>query len=237
MSRTAIFFATLCLFAQPASAQNSFLAPSGDATTVTLPPDFTTAPTFVPVKAIPAAQVMLGKFPVIFEKTSLSEIREKTNSSKIQVARGGVWDGELLLCYTMITDRGGERIWFTSDSVYGKAGGREDSKVLGMIATTLTGAVSIPRDCPLLKVSLQPVVLNGGISLGMSRDDVMRRLSPKAKLDNGQIRFDYDEPLKANDPAMKPSKATKGMRVGSALTVGFADDMLVTFSAQRITSN
>jgi hypothetical protein len=234
VSRAVLLAFALCLAAASASAQNTFI--QGQTPEITLPPDFAAAPTFVPVKAMPATEVRLGKLQVVFEKTTLAQVRDKVGGGFIEEAHGGTWDGELMLCYTQLDTDGGSRIWFTSDSIYGGAVG-ENSRVLGIIVTQLTGMIRIPRDCPILSHKLAPIVLNGGIAVGMKNADVLKRTAAKAQLGDGQFRFDYDEPLKANDSAVKLTKATKDFRVGSSLTVDFVNGVLRTFSAQRITAN
>ena len=111
-----------------------------------------------------------------FQVTSLDKVRAAVGGGVVQKVPGqGLFD---YLCYDLPS--AGERVWLAVTDEMGNEGDLVDS----VTVKPLQSSDPKSRTCPALPARFAPVIVDGGVRLGMSRKDIIRVLG-QPSLDTG----------------------------------------------------
>ena len=127
----------------------------------------------------PTTGISMGGFNVLYEKTTLGEIRNKVGSGVIK-HQGDAAESTYWLCYTTQE----ERVWILS----GEMGGSENA-VLNVEVES--GGFKSSQSCPMLPKAFQPVSFNNGLWVGTSEESVLKLLGRPSHTEDQWLSFDY----------------------------------------------
>ena len=127
--------------------------------------------------------VILGKLRVLFEKTTLDDVRRGTASGAIE-HRGDAAESIYWLCYSIVGH--GERIWIVS---HGEMGG--DRHAITGIRAQIVPEVRATPECPALPEGFRPVALDTGLWLGASVSEVRKRFDQPSHRSGARWSYDY----------------------------------------------
>ena len=127
----------------------------------------------------PTTGLSLGSYDVLYEKTTLGEIKNKIGSGIIK-HQGDAAESTYWLCYTSQK----ERIWVLS----GEMGGSNNA-VLNVAVES--GEFKASQDCPMLPNVFQPVSFVNGISLGITKESVVKPFGRPSHAEGPWLSFDY----------------------------------------------
>ncbi len=168
---------------------------------------------------VPAAGLNLGDFRVNFEGTGLFKIALAIPSGPLSES-GQEHYNRHWLCYTI--DQGErQRLWITSDYEFGGP----ELAALGVTATVLQEGEGATDDCPLLPPKYNPVLLDSGVWLGLSRWDLATKF-PSVRI-AGTTRPYFS--------SVRP--AGGDFEVGNFLVVEFRHDRIFRLWASQTTTN
>lgn len=140
----------------------------------------------------PTAGFRLGDFNILYEKTSLAEIKGKIGSGRID-HNGDAAESVYWICYTAQQ----ERIWIMS----GEMGGSENA-VLNVAVES--GKFEENTDCPVLPGHFQSISFDHGLRIGVTEKSTIEALGAPSHREGAWLSFDFAG--KEND-FCKPSGA------------------------------
>jgi hypothetical protein len=163
-----------------------------------------------------ATRFSLGAFAGRFEETRLGAIREAVGDGSIQ-HQGDAGGSIYWLCYR----RAQHRLWMVSG---GEIGGPDHlvTEIVEELTEKDTGASA---DCAIIPEKFAPVVFDGKLHLGMSRQQVITALGPPSKSDATQIVYSH------------AGKLANGFDETAWLILGFGADKLVSMRGGKTTTN
>jgi hypothetical protein len=196
-----------------------FAFPAGDGSAQTPPPPFDEhafehVPPTVPKRL--ATRFSLGGFVGRFEETRLGAIREAVGEGAIQ-HQGDAAGSLYWLCYR----RAQHRLWVLS---HGEMGG-PDHLVTEIVEELTENDGGASTDCAILPEKFSPVLLDGKLQLGMSRQEVARALGPPSKSEPPQSVYLHE------------GKLADGFDETAWLILGFREDKLVSMRGGKTTTN
>ncbi|HVG03051.1 MAG TPA: hypothetical protein VM842_09170 [Nitrospira sp.] len=162
-----------------------------------------------------ATRFSLGAFAGRLEETRLSAVRDAVGEGAIQ-HQGDAGDSLYWLCY----QRAQHRLWLSSGEISGP-----DHLVTEIVEELTETATETSTDCASLPEKFAPVVLNGKLHLGMSRQEIVKALGPPSKSDAAQIVYSYK------------GKLAKGFDETAWLILRLREDKLVSMRSLKTTTN
>ncbi|RXH09497.1 hypothetical protein EAS54_33410 [Bradyrhizobium guangzhouense] len=208
MARTKTLFLLLLLFAIPAH----------DCFAQTPPPPFDeqaferVPPTVV--KRL-ARRFSLGTFAGRFEETRLGAVSEAVGEGTIQ-HQGDAGGSIHWLCYR----RGQLRLWVVSSEM-----GGADHRVTEIVEELSETDAGASADCAVIPEKFSPVVFDGKLHLGMSRQEVVTALGPPSASDAAQMVYSH------------AGKLAHGFDETAWLILRFREDKLVSMRGGKATTN
>ena len=127
----------------------------------------------------PTIGISMGSFDVLYEKTTLGEIRDKIGSGVIK-HQGDAAESTYWLCYTTKE----ERVWVLS----GEMGGSKNA-VLNVAVES--GEFKSSQACPMLPNGFQPLSFDNGLWVGASEESVLKLLGRPSHTEDQWLSFDY----------------------------------------------
>ncbi|MBR0835295.1 hypothetical protein JQ612_19090 [Bradyrhizobium manausense] len=163
-----------------------------------------------------ATRFSLGSFAGRFEKTRLGAVREAVGQGTIQ-HQGDAGNSIYWLCYR----RAQHRLWVVSS---GEMGG-PDHLVTEIVEELTEKDAGASADCAVIPEKFSPVVFDGKLHLGMSRQEVIKALGPPSKSEAAQIVYSHQ------------GKLANGFDETAWLILGFGEDKLVSMRGGKTTTN
>jgi hypothetical protein len=163
-----------------------------------------------------ATRFALGAFAGRFEETPLGAVRKAVGEGTIQ--HQGDAEGSIYwLCYR----RAQHRLWVVSS---GEMGG-PDHRVTEIVEELTEKDTETSADCAIIAEKFAPVVFDGTLHLGMSRQEVITALGPPSKSDAAQMVYSH------------AGKLAHGFDETAWLILGFREDKLVSMRGGKTTTN
>lgn len=170
----------------------------------------------------PTSGITLGKFHVLFEKTTLAQV--KSAASAGEIANQGDAAGSISwLCYTISDRQDTGRLWITS----GEMGGR--NFVTGISARSLEN-MKPSVDCPLLPKNLQLISLDVPVWLGSSDSQLWKVLGQPSHAGNGWREYDFRTKVVDN------GKCEGGYDLINSLSTKSKKGKIIAIDAEQVTS-
>jgi hypothetical protein len=195
-----------------------FAIPANDCSAQTPPPPFDehaferVPPTVV--KRL-ATRFSLGAFAGRFEETPLGAVRKAVGEGTIQ-HQGDAAGSLHWLCYR----HGQNRLWVTS----GELGG-SDHRVTEIVEELTGKDTETPADCAIMPEKFAPLVFDGKLHLGMSRQEVVTALGPPSKSEAAQMVYSHH------------GKLADGFDETAWLILRFREEKLVSMRGGKTTTN
>lgn len=162
-----------------------------------------------------AIRFSLGAFAGRFEETRLDAVRDAVGAGTIQ-RRGDAGGSIYWLCYR----RAQHRLWLVSGEI-----GGPDHLVTEIVEELAGSDTAASTDCPVLPDRFSPVVFDGKLHLGMSRQAVAAALGPPSMSDAARTVYSHK------------GKLADGFDETAWLVLGFRDDRLVSMRGLKTTTN
>ena len=134
----------------------------------------------------PSTGLILGKYKVKYEETTLAMVIQATGLGKIE-EQGQTAEHSLWVCYSIDKPNQSEIVWILSD---GEMGGF-DHAITG-IGAKLIAPNENNHDCPVLPQSMQPVTFDNGIWLDERQSDVIKTLGIPSHQEKSWSSFNYE---------------------------------------------
>jgi len=201
-------FVLLLLFAIPAddcSAQTS-PPPLDEHALERVPPT---------VKKRLATGFSLGAFVGRFEETPLGAISKAVGEGTIQ-HQGDAAGSIHWLCY----QRAQHRLWVMSSEM-----GGQDHRVTDVVEELTEKDTAAATDCAIIPEKFSPVVFDGKLHLGMSRQEVIMALGPPSQSEAAQTVYSHE------------GKLANGFDETAWLILRFREDKLMSMRAGKTTTN
>jgi len=181
---------------------------------------------------MPASRLRLGALDIVLEETTLAQVQAALAAGRI-AERGDAGDHILWLCYTVEGEHARQRLWLVSS---GELGGAEHV-VDGVAAAVVPAGAPVPASCPLLPARLT-LSLDREIWLGLTRDELIRRLGKPSEERGEALDFAYDGGIKLAPG--RPESADEqelDLDVTSTLRVELSEGRAARLWASKITSD
>jgi hypothetical protein len=195
-----------------------FAIPVDDCSAQTPPPPFDEnvlerAPPTVTKRL--ATHFSLGAFVGRFEVTRLGAVRDAVGEGTIQ-HQGDAGGSLYWLCY-----RGTHhRLWLSSGEI-----GGPDHLITEIVDEFTEQDAGASTDCAILPERFSPVIFDGKLHLGMSRQEVITALGQPSRSEAGQILYSHQ------------GKLAKGFDETAWFILGFREDKLVSMRGGKVTTN
>jgi hypothetical protein len=163
-----------------------------------------------------ATRFSLGAFAGRFEETRLGAIRDAVGEGTIQ-HQGDAGDSIYWLCYR----RAQHRLWVVS---HGETGG-PDHLVTEIVEELTEKDAGASTDCAIIPEKFSPVVLDGKLHLGMSRQEAIMALGRPSKSEAARIVYSH------------AGKLADGFDETAWLILAFREDRLVSMRGRKATTN
>jgi hypothetical protein len=163
-----------------------------------------------------ATRFSLGKFAGRFEETPLGAIRKAVGEGTIQ-HQGQAGGSIYWLCYR----RAQHRLWVVS---HGEMGGR-DHRVMEIVEELTEKDTDTSTDCAVIPEKFAPLVLDGKLHLGMSRQEVVTALGRPSKSEAAQMVYSH------------AGKLADGFDETAWFILRFREDKLVSMRGGKTTTN
>jgi hypothetical protein len=177
---------------------------------------------------MPSSRLRLGPLDIVLEETPLPVVRELLSTGAI-AERGSTAQRMSWLCYTYDSDGARQRVWIISSSDFGEA----DHVADGVAAEIVDANEAAPASCPALPAGL-PVWLDRKIWLGLSRDELVRRLGKPSQERGDILHFVYDSDVKLVAARHGPAEE---YLVTSHLMVQLRQGRIIRLWASKTTSD
>lgn len=196
-----------------------FTIPANDCAAQTPPPPldehaFERAPPTVAKRM--TTRFSLGAFAGRFEETRLDAVREAVGEGTIQ-HQGDAGGSLYWLCYR----RAQHRLWVVS---HGEMGG-PDHLVTEIVEEVAEKDAGASTDCAVIPEKFSPVVFDGKLHLGMSRQAVIAVFGPPSKSEAARIVYSHK------------GKVADGFDETALLILGFRAGKLVSMRGLKTTTN
>ena len=162
-----------------------------------------------------ATRFSLGAFAGRFEETPLSAVREAVGEGTIQ-HQGDAGGSIYWLCYR----RAPHRLWLSSGEI-----GGPDHRVIEIVEELTENDTGASTDCPIIPEKFSPVVFDGKLHLGMSRQEVITALGPPSKSQAAQMVYSHK------------GKLANGFDETAWLILRFREEKLVSMRGLKTTTN
>ena len=162
-----------------------------------------------------ATRFSLGAFAGRFEETQLGAVREAVGEGTIQ-HQGDAGGSIYWLCYR----RGQHRLWLSSGEI-----GGPDHLVTEIVEELTEKDAETSADCAIIPEKFAPVVFDGKLHLGMSRQEVITALGPPSKSESAQIVYSH------------AGKLANGFDETAWLILRFREGKLVSMRGGKTTTN
>lgn len=169
----------------------------------------------------PSLGIKMGTFEVKWEETTLASVLAAAGRGAIQ-HQGDAGESVYWLCYT-VEGAHGHRLWVMA---HGEMGGPEHA-VTSITAEALKDAKG-EKDCPILPVQLQPVVLSQGLWVGASEVNAQKILGQPSHTEGPWSSFDHWSKM--------PGTCDGGFDLTNWLLYKVNKGRLVTVMAGQVTS-
>ncbi|MDA9523885.1 hypothetical protein XI06_27310 [Bradyrhizobium sp. CCBAU 11434] len=163
-----------------------------------------------------AIRFSLGAFAGRFEETPLGAVRKAVGEGTIQ-HQGDAAGSIYWLCYR----RAQHLIWVVSS---GEMGG-PDHRVTEIVEELTETDAGASTDCAIIPEKFSPVVFDGKLHLGMSRQEIITALGPPSKSEAAQMVYSH------------AGKLAHGFDETAWLILGFREDKLVSMRGGKTTTN
>lgn len=163
-----------------------------------------------------ATRFSLGAFAGRFEETPLGAIRAAVGEGTIQ-HQGEAGASIYWLCYR----RAQHRLWVVSS---GELGG-PDHRVTEIVEELTEKGTDTPTDCPIIPQEFSPLVFDGKLHLGMSRQEVITALGPPSKSEAAQLVYFHE------------GKLADGFDETAWVILRFREEKLVSMRGGKTTTN
>ncbi|MGX4771985.1 hypothetical protein ACWAUC_19610 [Bradyrhizobium guangdongense] len=163
-----------------------------------------------------ATRFSLGAFPGRFEETRLDEVRDAVGQGTIQ-HQGDAGDSIYWLCYRRAQDR----LWVLSS---GEMGG-PDHLVTEIVEELTEKDGGTATDCAIIPDKFAPVVVDGKLHLGMTRQEIIAAFGPPSKSEAAQMLYSHE------------GKLAHGFDETAWLILGFREDKLVSMRGGKTTTS
>ncbi|MCG2665938.1 hypothetical protein ACFPFP_03215 [Bradyrhizobium sp. GCM10023182] len=163
-----------------------------------------------------AIRFSLGTFAGRFEETPLGAVRKAVGEGTIQ-HQGDAAGSVYWLCYR----RAQHLIWVMSS---GEMGGT-DHRVTEIVEELVGTDAGASTDCASIPEKFLPVVFDGKLHLGMSRQEIITALGPPSKSEAAQMVYSH------------AGKLAHGFDETAWLILGFREDKLVSMRGGKTTTN
>ena len=196
-----------------------FALPAGDCSAQTPPPPVDEhALERVPPTVVKrlATRFSLGAFAGRFEETPLGAVRKAVGEGTIQ-HQGDAGGSIYWLCYR----RAQHRLFVVSS---GEMGG-PDHLVTEIVEELTEKDTEASADCAIIPEKFSPVVFDGKLHLGMSRQEVITELGPPSKSEAAQMVYSHH------------GKLAHGFEETAWLILRFREEKLVSMRGGKTTTN
>ncbi|MDR3525804.1 MAG: hypothetical protein P4L57_00890 [Rhizomicrobium sp.] len=166
--------------------------------------------------------VVLGKFRVVFEKTTLAEVAAKAGGGRIK-HRGDAGESEYWLCYRFNEGRATREVSVTAS---GEMGGPDHAVGSVVVKDKASGET----DCPYLPAKLLPVKTDLGLGLGARLEDFLRPLGKP-------VWYDRNSAMWMLERQTHLAGSPEAWSVSQSIKVEFHDGKAATLSLDQVTSN
>ena len=170
------------------------------------------------------AGVYLGGLRILFEKTTLSQVRRAASVGAIAFHGDGA-EAESWLCYTSHRRGLTERIWIISDAEMGT-----DRQLVTGVTAQIQSDSRVSGDCPALPAALQPLTLDRGVRLGISDRDLQGKLGAPSHLDGKWRYFEFQARVPGD------GKCEGGYDLLNTLQTSSTNEHVTTLYAEQVTS-
>jgi hypothetical protein len=177
---------------------------------------------------MPTSRLRLGALDIVLEETPLPVVKELLAAGAI-AERGRTEQRMAWLCYTYDGAATRQRIWIIASGDFGDS----DHVADGVAAEIVGPNEPASASCPALPAGL-PVWLDRKVWLGISRDELVRRLGTPSQERDGILHFVYDSDVKLASGRHGPAE---DYLVTSHLMVELRDDRVIRLWASKITSD
>jgi hypothetical protein len=177
---------------------------------------------------MPSSRLRLGPLDIVLEETPLPVVRELLSMGAI-AERGSTAQRMSWLCYTYESDGMRQRVWIISSSEFGDA----DHVVDGVAAEIVAANDATPASCPALPPG-QSAWLDRKVWLGLSREELVRRLGKPSQERGDILHFVYDSGVKLVSGHRRPAEE---YLVTSHLMVQLRQGHIVRLWASKTTSD
>jgi hypothetical protein len=173
------------------------------------------------LKSSPVSNVVLGRFNVEFEQTTLTDIQKAADVGVIQ-HRGDAGGSEYWLCYTVSSHQLPHRIWISS----GELGGSEHF-IEHVFAVAIKKGAKASSSCPALPPQLMPPATDKALWLGANTRQLTKSFgTPSAMLGDWQIYL-YTGKVSTNRVTYE-REAILGAKVSNGTIVGLFESQITT---------
>jgi hypothetical protein len=172
----------------------------------------------------PAAGLRMGSLRIVFERTTLDEVRSAAGSSRV-AHHGDAGDSVYWLCYTRQGPQA-QRIWIVSSGEMGGPGHR----VTGVSADLAPHGEATP-DCPALPARLAPLSLDDRLWLGATPDQAAAALGTPSFTQDAWSSYDFQGKAPVGCPGSQG-----GADLSASLALHFRDGHADALRASRVTS-
>jgi hypothetical protein len=162
-----------------------------------------------------ATRFSLGAFAGRFEKTTLGAVRKAVGEGTIQ-HQGDAGGSIYWLCYR----RAQHRLWLSSGEI-----GGPDHLVTEIVEELTEKDTETSTDCPIIPEKFTPLVFDGKLHLGMSRQEVVTALGPPSKSEAAQMVYSH------------AGKLANGFDETAWLILRFREEKLVSMRGLKTTTN
>ena len=137
------------------------------------------------MKLKPASGVKLGSLRVDLDETRLSAVQAAAGGEIL--SEGDASESSASLCYTLPA----MRLWLW--------GSRASGDIWGVMAVSIRPGNTGDKRCPSLPRTLQPVVFDHGVALGMSQEQLTARLGAPSRIRGNAHEYQFREDIKSRD--------------------------------------
>jgi hypothetical protein len=134
----------------------------------------------------PAVGLRMGQLFVRLETTRLSDVLKSAERGTIG-HHGDAGRSEYFLCFTQISGPRSSRVWLIS---HGEMGG-SDHAVTEVFAQRIETSDAASDRCPPLPSRLQPIALDRGIWLGITRNELLTKLGQPSASRDDWLTFNF----------------------------------------------
>jgi hypothetical protein len=176
------------------------------------------------MRAAPAPAITLGNFRIVFEVTTLGEVKAKIGSGTVS-HRGDAARSEYWLCYTAVSPHRNERLWVISNAEMGGP-----SNAITHIEAISLLAPEASDDCPRLPSQLMPIALDSKLWLGSTAGMLTDILGSPSHEAPPWRSYNFWTKVSSD------GQCEGGYDLLNALDVALRNDVVVTISAGQVTS-